>query len=80
MSVCNLSFKPGRNPQVDHARAVKEYSRSSADQVSSNAVTVHLMSVTHYFIDSHSCCCLCHNDVIPFKGVWPAALFLSDCS
>jgi len=25
--------QPGRNPQVNHARAVKEYSRSSADQV-----------------------------------------------
>ena len=32
------SLQPGRNPQVDHARAVKEYSRSSADQVGSISV------------------------------------------
>ena len=27
------TFQPGQNPKVDHARAIKEYSRSSADQM-----------------------------------------------
>jgi len=45
--VRDLSMKPGRNPQVDHSRAVKEYSRSSADQV----VGVSLISYQQFIVN-----------------------------
>lgn len=35
-------LQPGQNPKVDHARAVKEYSRSSADQVTLAVSTVFI--------------------------------------